>query len=292
MIQTNRKGIILAGGAGTRLQPSTNVISKQLLPIYDKPMIYYALSTLMLSGIREILIISTPHHLPQYEQLLGNGKTLGIQLQYEVQDTPGGLAEALVIGKDFIQNKPCALILGDNFFYGNDIGPILRSASSTEVGAKVFIHKVKDARRYGVADFDDKGHIRRIIEKPSNPPSAFAVTGLYFYDSDASDIASSLKPSDRGELEITDVNNVYLQNNNLTFEILGRGCTWMDVGTPDSLLAAGNFISLIQNQQDVSIGCIEEIAFNNGWITRNDLASIIKKCPDNSYRSYLTSIQA
>ena len=287
MRETNRKGIILAGGAGTRLYPSTQVLSKQLLPVFDKPMVYYPLSTLMLAGIREILVISTPEHLPMFKQLLGDGSKWGLNLSYEVQEFPGGLAQAFQIGAEFLQGSPCALILGDNIFHANDIGAILQRADSAESGARIFAYQVKDPKRFGIVNFDRRLNIIDIEEKPELPSSNFAVTGLYFYDSNVCDLVNQIKPSRRGELEITDLNKLYLKRNELSVEVLGRGCAWLDTGTHDSLLEAGNFISVLQNRQGLIIGCPEEIAFNNGWITTDELKMLSEAAPSDQYRSYL-----
>jgi glucose-1-phosphate thymidylyltransferase len=287
MRETNRKGIILAGGAGARLYPSTQVLSKQLLPVFDKPMVYYPLSTLMLAGIREILVISTPEHLPMFKQLLGDGSKWGLNLSYEVQEFPGGLAQAFQIGAEFLQGSPCALILGDNIFHANDIGAILQRADSAESGARIFAYQVKDPKRFGIVNFDRRLNIIDIEEKPELPSSNFAVTGLYFYDSNVCDLVNQIKPSRRGELEITDLNKLYLKRNELSVEVLGRGCAWLDTGTHDSLLEAGNFISVLQNRQGLIIGCPEEIAFNNGWITTDELKMLSEAAPSDQYRSYL-----
>lgn len=287
MQETNRKGIILAGGAGTRLYPSTQVLSKQLLPVFDKPMIYYPLSTLMLAGIREILVISTPEHLPMFKQLLGDGSKWGLDLSYEVQKFPGGLAQAFQIGAEFLQGSPCALILGDNIFHANDIGAILQRADSAGSGARIFAYQVKDPKRFGIVNFDKSLNVIDIEEKPELPSSNFAVTGLYFYDSNVCDLVNKLKPSRRGELEITDLNNLYVKKNELSVEVLGRGCAWLDTGTHDSLLEAGNFISVLQNRQGLIIGCPEEIAFNNDWINADELKILSEAAPSDQYRSYL-----
>jgi glucose-1-phosphate thymidylyltransferase len=287
MREANRKGIILAGGAGTRLYPSTQVLSKQLLPVFDKPMVYYPLSTLMLAGIREILVISTPEHLPMFKQLLGDGSKWGLNLSYEVQEFPGGLAQAFQIGEEFLQGSPCALILGDNIFHANDIGAILQRADSAGSGARIFAYQVKDPKRFGIVNFDRRLNIIDIEEKPELPSSNFAVTGLYFYDSNVCDLVNQIKPSRRGELEITDLNKLYLKRNELSVEVLGRGCAWLDTGTHDSLLEAGNFISVLQNRQGLIIGCPEEIAFNNGWITTDELKMLSEAAPSDQYRSYL-----
>jgi glucose-1-phosphate thymidylyltransferase len=277
----------LAGGAGTRLYPSTQVLSKQLLPVFDKPMVYYPLSTLMLAGIREILVISTPEHLPMFKQLLGDGSKWGLDLSYEVQEFPGGLAQAFQIGAEFLQGSPCALILGDNIFHANDIGAILQRADSAGSGARIFAYQVKDPKRFGIVNFDRRLNVIDIEEKPELPSSNFAVTGLYFYDSNVCDLVNQIKPSRRGELEITDLNNLYLKRNELSVEVLGRGCAWLDTGTHDSLLEAGNLISVLQNRQGLIIGCPEEIAFNNGWITTDELKMLSEAAPSDQYRSYL-----
>jgi glucose-1-phosphate thymidylyltransferase len=285
-----RKGIILAGGSGTRLNPVTQVISKQLLPVYDKPMIYYPLSTLMLSGIREILIITTPHDLKFFEILLGDGSHLGINLKYEVQQTPDGLAKAFIIGEKFIGNDLSTLILGDNIFYGHNIQSRLESANQREDGATIFVYHVSDPERYGVAEFNSNNQVISIDEKPIKPKSNFAVTGLYYYDNKASEYANMLKPSKRGEFEITDLNKHYLNNNQLFVERLDRGFAWLDTGTHDSLLDAGQFISTIENRQGLKVSCPEEIAYRQGWINSDALENLAKPLSKNNYGKYLLNI--
>ena len=287
-----RKGIILAGGSGTRLYPVTHVTSKQLLPVYDKPMIYYPLTTLMLAGIREILIISTPHDLPMFESLLGDGSQWGIDLNYKEQPSPDGLAQALIIGETFIGDNATALILGDNIFYGHDINSLLHSASEREQGATIFVYHVKDPERYGVAEFDQNNQVKSLEEKPINPKSNFAVTGLYFYDNRASEFARELVPSKRGELEITDLNKKYLEGNQLYVERMDRGYAWLDTGTHDSLLEAGQFIATIENRQGLKVACPEEIAFRKKWINEYDLESLAKPLAKNHYGQYLLRLLA
>ena len=285
-----RKSIILAGGSGTRLYPVTHVTSKQLLPVYDKPMIYYPLTTLMLAGIREILIISTPHDLPMFESLLGDGSQWGIDLSYKEQPSPDGLAQALIIGETFIGDNATALILGDNIFYGHDINSLLHSASEREQGATIFVYHVKDPERYGVAEFDQNNQVKSLEEKPINPKSNFAVTGLYFYDNQAVELAKQLQPSKRGELEITDLNKKYLEGNQLYVEYMDRGYAWLDTGTHDSLLEAGQFISTIENRQGLKVACPEEIAFRKKWITESDLENLAKPLSKNQYGQYLLNL--
>jgi len=286
----NRKGIILAGGSGTRLYPVTQTISKQLLPVYDKPMIYYPLTTLMLGGMRDILIISTPEDTPRFESLLGDGSQWEVNFKYKVQPSPDGLAQAFLLGEEFIGDDPSALILGDNIFYGHDLQELLESADQREEGATVFAYHVHDPERYGVAEFDDNNQVISLEEKPSKPKSNFAVTGLYFYDKQVVDLAKSLKPSPRGELEITDLNKLYLAQKNLSVEIMDRGYAWLDTGTHDSLLDAGQFISTIENRQGLKVACPEEVAFCQGWISASQLEDLAKPLLKNQYGQYLMKV--
>ena len=287
---TQRKGIILAGGSGTRLYPITQTVSKQLLPVYDKPMIYYPLSVLMLAGIREVLIINTPHEQALFKQLLGDGSQWGMRIEYAPQPSPDGLAQAYLIGKEFVAGQPSCLVLGDNIFHGHGLTDTLKRADARQQGATVFGYWVSDPERYGVADFDESGKVVGLEEKPSNPKSNYAVTGLYFYDGRASDYAASLKPSPRGELEITDLNRCYLEDGSLHLEPLGRGFAWLDTGTHQSLLEASNFIETIEARQGLRVCCPEEIAFGNGWIDVAQLEKLATPLAKNGYGQYLLSL--
>ena len=285
-----RKGIILAGGSGTRLYPVTQTISKQLLPVYDKPMIYYPLTTLMLGDIRDILIISTPQDLPKFENLLGDGSQWGLRLSYTAQPSPDGIAQAFILGEDFIGDDVSTLILGDNIFYGHDLEHLLDSANARKSGATIFAYHVNDPERYGVAEFNKNNQVISLEEKPKQPKSNFAVTGLYFYDQKVVELVNNLKPSARGELEITDLNKLYLDKNELYVEMMGRGYAWLDTGTHQSLLDAGQFISTIENRQGLKIACPEEIAYRKHWITKNDLQNLAKPLLKNQYGEYLIKL--
>ena len=290
MTLSTRKGIILAGGSGTRLHPATLAISKQLLPVFDKPMIYYPLSTLMLAGIRDILIISTPQDTPRFEQLLRSGHQWGLNIQYAVQASPGGLAQAFLIGESFIGHDPSALVLGDNIFYGHDFHRLLDNAMARTKGATVFAYHVHDPERYGVVDFDSGGKVRSLEEKPKQPKSSYAVTGLYFYDQQVGDLAKSLSPSLRGELEITDLNRLYLERGQLNVEVMGRGYAWLDTGTHESLLDASQFISTLENRQGLKVACPEEIAYRQQWIDAAQLEMLAQPLTKNGYGQYLLRV--
>lgn len=286
----NTKGIVLAGGSGSRLHPITKGVSKQLLPLYDKPMIYYSLSVLMLSGIRDVLVITTPEDEKPFKRLLGNGEAFGISISYKIQAKPDGLAQAFIIGEDFIGSDNVCLILGDNIFYGANFSSKLLEAKKREAGATIFGYQVKDPERFGIVEYDKEMNVLSIEEKPDNPRSNYAITGLYFYDNDVVQIAKGIKPSKRGELEITDVNQVYLDRNDLKMEILGRGFAWLDTGTHDTLMAAGSFIQTIEHRQGFKIACLEEIAFNNGWLSIDDLLEAGNSMSKTDYGQYIISI--
>lgn len=284
------KGIVLAGGSGTRLHPITKGVSKQLLPVYDKPMIYYPISVLMLAGIKELLIISTPEDIPCYQRLLGDGSDFGIEIEYAIQPNPNGLAQAFLIGEDYIGDSNVALILGDNIFYGQNFTANLKAATSKANGATIFGYHVKDPERFGVVDFDDSNKVISILEKPLKPTSNYAVTGLYFYDNDVVEIAKTIMPSARGELEITDINNTYLNRGDLAVELLGRGFAWLDTGTHDSLIEAGQFVQTIEHRQGLKVACLEEIAFHQGWISKDQLLKQAEALEKTSYGEYLHKV--
>lgn len=287
-----RKGIVLAGGSGTRLHPATLAMSKQLLPVYDKPMVYYPLSTLMLAGIRDVLVISTPQDTPRFESLLGDGSRWGMNISYCVQPSPDGLAQAFILGRDFVGGAPSALVLGDNIFYGHDLHSLLGAATARQEGATVFAYHVHDPERYGVVEFDSQKRALSIEEKPKAPKSSYAVTGLYFYDEQVCDIAASIRPSARGELEITEVNATYLRQNQLAVEIMGRGYAWLDTGTHDSLMEAGQFIATLEKRQGLKVACPEEVAFRNGWIDAQQLEALAQPLVKNGYGQYLLKVLA
>lgn len=286
----NRKGIILAGGSGTRLYPSTHTVSKQLLPVFDKPMIYYPISTLMLAAIRDILIISTPRDLPMFQALLGDGSNWGVNFSYAEQEKPGGIAEAFIVGKEFVGSNPSALILGDNIFYGHNLNELLLEASSQENGATIFAYHVRDPQRYGIVEFDQDMNVLSLEEKPLVPKSNYAVTGIYFYDQNATNFVEDLSPSSRGELEITDLNMMYLNKNQLSVKVMGRGYAWLDTGTHESLLEASQYIATIEHRQGLKVACPEEIAWRNGWITSNQLTDLAKLYKNSTYYQYLMDL--
>jgi glucose-1-phosphate thymidylyltransferase len=289
-MSNNYKGIVLAGGSGTRLHPITKGVSKQLLPVYDKPMIYYPISVLMLAGIKEILVISTPDDMSGYQRLLGDGSDFGVEIEYAIQPSPDGLAQAFLIGEDFIGDSNVALVLGDNIFYGQSFTTNLKAATSKENGATIFGYHVKDPERFGVVDFDSNGKVISIEEKPKTPKSNFAVTGLYFYDNDVIEIAKAIKPSARGELEITDINNAYQNRGDLTVELLSRGFAWLDTGTHDSLIEAGQFVQTVEHRQGLKVACLEEIAFHQGWIAKDKLLKQAEALKKTNYGEYLAKV--